>query len=121
MRRSAWQVLVFALALAVQVLGPAAASLAMARGAQHGRGIEICAPTSDGPQDPKRRAAHDHHGSCLLCQLCCNGVAPSEAKSQEFGKASVQWTAWSWTAADRASPAHRHGEPYQARAPPVSL
>lgn len=119
MRRNWVSGLLFALALAFQAAAPVAATVAMERGSSPS--VEIClkaagkAAASDnqlpGPHDSKRDI-------CALCEFCCSGVAPLEARPNPVGLAPVQWTALAWTVADRALPALRHDHARQARAPP---
>jgi hypothetical protein len=121
MRRSQWSGLLFALALAIQAFAPVAANIAMA----HGFGLETCIETSGGGSanhhHQHRLPGHDdpHGGACPLCQACCSGVAPIEARPSVAGMVPVQWTPHGWTVADRALPAPHRDHTHEARAPPA--
>ncbi|MGD9543510.1 MAG: DUF2946 family protein [Methylocystis sp.] len=120
MRRNWLTVLLFALALTVQALAPAAAHVAPRLGA--GDVIKaFClndVAASDDDQGPAR--VKSHRDACLFCQTYCNGVAPLAARVIHLGKAPVQWTALDWTVADRALPTHPQDYSRQARAPPAN-
>jgi len=115
--------LLFVLALAVQAVAPATANIAMSRTFGEPRfSIEVCSRAGDGFADDNHQLPnpHDrHHGACIICQLCCNGVAPLAVRPNLVGEAPVQWTTLAWTVADRALPAPRHEHSHRARAPPV--
>ena len=123
MRRNRFGVVVFALALAVQVLAPVVVKVAMARTFDDaGRTFSLCLQAGDSPSDNSQRLpGHNdlHRDACLLCQLCCDGIAPIDARSNYIGTAPVQWTAFAWTAADRALPTPHHDHSRQPRAPPA--
>jgi hypothetical protein len=122
MRRNWRNVLLFAAALAIQALAPAAAAIAMARPfAGSLSSIEICLEIRGSAGDQQQLPGHNDRSrdACPLCQICCSGAAPLEARPNLAGLAPVQWTALAWTVADRALPAPRHEYSHQARAPPI--
>ncbi len=123
MRRNWRGVLLFALALAVQAFAPAAANIAMSQASGDPRfSIEICLQAGGGSADDNHQLPgprNGQRGACLLCQVCCGGVAPLESRSDAVGAAPVQWTALACTVADCTLPALRHEYSHQARAPPV--
>jgi hypothetical protein len=121
MRRKWYGVLLFALALAIQALAPAAANVALAAAPNEYRlSIQSCLQSGD-PAGANQLPGH-HEGqcdACLMCQASCCGVAPLAARPSSAGLAPVQWTALAWTVADRALPAPRHESSHQPRAPPA--
>jgi hypothetical protein len=122
MRRNWHCVLFFALALAIQAFSPAVASFAMAQASADNRSFtEICFQSGDGSagsgQAPNQ--SDRHHDACALCQTCCSGVSPLQARPNPVGEAPFQWSALAWTVADRALPAPCHEYSHQARAPPA--
>jgi hypothetical protein len=122
MPRNWRSVLLFALALAIQALAPAAANFAMARPSGDLRSsIILCLQTGGSAGDRQQLPGHHdrQRDDCPLCQISCSGVAPLEARPNFAGLAPVQWTALAWTVADRALPAPRHEYSHPARAPPV--
>lgn len=123
MRRNWFGVLVFALALTIQVMAPVAANVGMARTSDEaGRTFSLCLQDGGSPADNSRQLpGHNdrHRDACPLCQVCCDGLAPIEARPNDVGRAPVQWTALAWTVADRVLPAPRHDHSRQARAPPA--
>jgi len=123
MRRNWFGVLVFMLALAVQALAPAVANVAMAlTSSEAGRSFSLCLRAGGSPAgNSQQLPGHNdrHRDACLLCQVCCDGIAPIEARPNDVGRAHVQWTALAWTVADRVLPTPRHDHSRQARAPPA--
>lgn len=123
MRRNWLSVFVFVLALTIQVIAPAGANVAMARASGEAQqSVSICLSIGGDPADNSQQfPGHNdrHHSSCLLCQVCCGGIAPIEARPHQVGKAPVQWIVLAWTVADRVLPAPRHKHSHQARAPPA--
>ena len=125
MRRNWLTILLFALALAIQVVAPVAMNVALAAGAG-----SVATAVADGGLCLKDAGAADrsqspldhlraHHDACLLCQLHCDGGATLDARATSIGRAPVYWTALPWTAADRALPVPAAERSHQARAPPV--
>ncbi len=121
MRRSWRSVLLFALALAIQALAPAASAIGAARPFGGSRAsFEICLQAGGFAGNEQLPGHHDRQrDACPLCQMSCSGVAPLEARPTLAGLAPVQWTALAWTVADRALPAPRHEHSHQPRAPPL--
>lgn len=123
MRRNWFGVFVFVLALAVQVMAPAAANVAMAQASgTANQAFALCLQDAGDSADGSRQLPghKDHHrDSCPLCQICCGGIAPIEARPYQVGRAPVQWAALAWTVADRVLPTPRHEHAHQARAPPA--
>ena len=122
MDRSWFAVLIFALALTIQVIRPAGANGAIARAFDEApRPFSTCLQIGGAPADGSQQLpGHNdrHHDSCLLCQVCCDGMAPLEARPHQVGKAPVQRIALAWTVADRVLPTPPHEYSRQARAPP---
>lgn len=120
MRRNWLTVLLFAFALTLQALAPAAGHVASRMGA--GDAVkELCFAdigADDQSQDPA--STKGRRQACLFCQSYCDGVAPLAARVIHLGKAPVQWTALNWTVADRALPTHPQDYSRQARAPPIN-
>ncbi len=107
----------FALALAVQVIAPMAGSFAAALDNEVGS-IGVCLKAA------KDQAKHQVPGhaqkerDCPICQIFCNGVAPVAARPPAPGMALVQWVEFRWTVADRVLPVLLQGLAHRARAPP---
>ena len=123
MRRNWLGALLFALALAIQALAPAAASIAMSQASGNPvLSTQICLQIGGGFANEKPQLPGPHGGqrdACPLCRLCCGGVAPLEPRTISVGEAPVQWMALAWTVADCALPAPRYEHSHQARAPPI--
>jgi hypothetical protein len=116
MRRNFLCALMFALALAVQALAPAAAGVAMATAAQ-----QLCVTLSSAePGATAQPAGHSDAGPalCDLCALCCGAVGPIGTRSVAVTTAPLRWIALIWAAADDPAPLARRGHAGQARAPP---
>jgi hypothetical protein len=121
MRRNWFGRLFFALALAIQVLSPAAANVAQSHAGSTKTAFQICLKTAadfatGAPQLPSQPERHG--GGCSLCQLSCDAAAPFGAATVEIGLAPVQWRFSAWTVADRPSPTPRDESSHQPRAPP---
>lgn len=123
MRRNWIGVLVFALALTVQVLAPGLVNVGMAQAANDAeRTLSLCLNAGGESADRSQQLPGDHNqhrDGCPLCQFCCGGIAPIEARPNQVGRAPVQWTALARTVADRVLPAPPHDHSRQARAPPA--
>ncbi len=123
MHRNWLGVLLFALALAIQAFALAAANVAMSRASSDPSfSTDICLQSGGGSANSKSQLPGPHdgqRGACLLCQVCCSGVAPLATRPVPVGEAPVQWTALAWTVADCALPAPRYEYSHQARAPPT--
>lgn len=120
MRRNWLTVLLFALALVVQTIAPAAANVVMAKAGGSIAAAELCASAggdaSDRQQGPGR--LHHHRDACPLCQAYCDGVAPLVSRPLAAGQPPALWTALSWTTVNRAPPPPAADHARQARAPP---
>ncbi|HEY8162305.1 MAG TPA: DUF2946 family protein [Methylocystis sp.] len=109
----------FALALAVQVIAPMAGSLAAARESEADGSIGVCLKGAGAGQAERQLPGHTRNGrDCPICQIFCDGVAPVAARPPTPGMAPVQWFEFCWTAADRVLPILSHGGANRARAPP---
>jgi hypothetical protein len=105
----------FALALAVQALAPAAIGVAAA----HEGGLsETCVTAADrAPQHAPPGTRHTHH-HCALCQSFCDGVAPVPVRPIAVDAGPLHWRSFAWVApVMAASPAWRDFA-HRARAPP---
>lgn len=119
MRRNWLTVLLFALALAVQAIAPAAANVAMAKAGASRAAVELCASAADaGDRQQAPSRLHHHRDACPLCQAYCDGVAPLVSRSLATGLPPVLWTAQFWTTANRTLPTPHSEYSWQARAPP---
>jgi hypothetical protein len=122
MRRDWTSVPLFALALVIQTTALAAMNVVMKRASGADRSsIEFCLQQASGGGEQRRSPGRgqDHHDSCPICQVCCDGLAPYEARLQNIGMAPVQSAGLAWTVADRALPAPRRDSARQPRAPPA--
>lgn len=128
MRRNWLTVLIFALALAIQVVAPVAVNVALAAGTNAAAvskpslvSTELCVKEI-GSNDTSQQAPgrlKGHRGDCVLCQAACDGVAQLGARAIQLGRAPVRWTPLPWTVADRALPLPVRDYSRQARAPPT--
>ncbi|WP_363349309.1 DUF2946 family protein [Methylocystis echinoides] len=109
----------FALALAVQAITPAANGVATAHEAF---GLsEIClnaAAEHASQKAPGHTHRHHRHHDCALCQSFCDGVAPVAARPMTLGVRSVDWAPVQWAASERLPVATPRDFARQARAPP---
>jgi hypothetical protein len=121
MRRNAIAVVLFALALGLKVLLPAAAVANASHAHIPQTAFQDClSAAEDGPfgQAPTPGKADRHAASCPLCQISCEGgFALLERASQPdslifFDRAAP------WRDADGAEPRARLSVTHQARAPP---
>lgn len=113
MRRNFVCALLFALALAVQALAPAALRAASAQ--------QTCVAASvDGPATKGQPFGHPDTGSprCDLCALCCGSLAPLGARSSVALVPFAAWTAATWPVVENAAPVSRR-DAVRARAPPT--
>lgn len=112
--------LLFALALALQVIAPMSGGVAAARDGVKSHALETCLALAGGDHG-QRQGGHGHthgHHDCALCQAFCDGVAPVAGRPASLGRAPVQWEDIHWMVADRALPAPPRNYDRQARAPP---
>jgi len=122
MRRNAFAVVLFALALGLKVLMPAAGAVAYASHAQTSQTAPpdcLSAAIEDGlghAQTPGK--AERHAANCPLCQISCEGAfallerAPQPKPFALFDRVAPR------RAADSAEPRARLAVTHQARAPP---
>jgi hypothetical protein len=121
MRRNLTSIILFSLALAVQVIAPATAGLAhaaLAPGQICASFVEASVATSAAP------AGHAEAGSplCDLCALCCCGGAAATAPAPQFtGVRAFDWSYAEWTAAARRPIVFRPDHARRARAPPLTI
>jgi len=122
-RRSLFAVVVFTLAWAAQVLAPARANVAQAQGSdKFQRSLENCLKTGGAPAKNSRRFPGTDDGprdACLVCQVCCAGVAPIEARLRQVDKTSQQCAVVAWMEGDGFLPKAHYEYLRQARAPPA--
>ena len=119
MTRNRLGVMLFALALAIQALAPAA-NIASAALGDRGFSLQICLQSGGVAGNNELPGQNDRQrDSCPVCQVSCSGVAPLEARPNAVGLAHVQWIATSWTVADRVLPAPNPDYSRRARAPPA--
>jgi len=113
--------LVFALALAVQVLAPIVGGVAAGESARAGLG-EICLNAgADIQHDGRTTPGHSHQRDCPVCQAFCDGVAPVEASASTAVSISLaRWSALRWRVADSVAPATSGRFAHRARAPPAA-
>jgi hypothetical protein len=114
MRRNIVCALLFALALAVQALAPAAARAAM------GFSQQTCVTASvDGSAGKGQPSGHPdaHSASCDLCALCCGSLALG-ARASAILPASLAWTTATWPIVENAASSARR-DAVRARAPPT--
>jgi hypothetical protein len=123
MRRNSLGALLFALALAIQAVAPAAAPVAMAQ-ASGGSTFptEICQQARIVDERERSPGRHERRRDlCSLCQISCSGVAPLQARTSFESLTFVGWTALAWPAICCAAPARRGEFSHRARAPPTIL
>jgi hypothetical protein len=110
--------LLFALALAVQALAPAAARMAMGHDAP-----TACLTANVAVAADEARPAGLPHVApelCDLCALCCGGgAAPPVASRAAVCVATVPARLSGWAVADDESAPSRHDHLIRARAPPA--
>jgi hypothetical protein len=117
MGRNFFCALLFALALGVQALAPAAARAAMGAASAQ----QTCVAASiDGPATKGQPFGHPDTGSarCDLCALCCGSLAPLGARSFAALAPFATWTAATWPVVENTASASRR-DAVRARAPPT--
>lgn len=111
--------MLFALALAVQVIAPLASSFAAAREGDADNSIGICLKAARGSQAGHQTPGNPHGGrDCPICQFFCDGVAPVAMRPVSIDAAPAQWIEFRWTSVDRVLPAWARDESNRARGPP---
>lgn len=118
MTRNRLGVMLFALALAIQALAPAA-NIASAALGDRGFSLQICLQSGDVAGSNLPGQNDRQRDSCPVCQVSCSGVAPLGAWLPPVDRAPVQWIASSWTVVDRVLPAPNPDYSRRARAPPA--
>jgi hypothetical protein len=118
MRRTRLQILLFALALILQVLAPIAGNLAVAGTIDLG-GVSFKLCQSDKSDSSKAPLSHAQHQSCALCQVYCDGVSPVVSGALANHAQSAQWLPAHWRLLDRILPSTTLDYARQARAPPA--
>lgn len=123
MRRSWLQVLLFMVALTIQVIAPLAGSLAHAKGFS-GSGISsvICLSSDETSEQGKGGPSHltlSKH--CLLCQTVCDSLGFSLTHDQSSLISAESWVAGFFPEQkDFCAPSRAVGL-YRARAPPILI
>jgi len=116
MRRNAIAVVLFALALGLKVLLPAAAVAHAPRTA-----FQDCLGAAEegapGPAHAPGKGAR-HAASCPLCQISCEGFLALPERASQSGLLALVDHAAPWRAADSEEPLRRLAFFHQARAPP---
>jgi len=117
MRKRNFTVILFILAMAVQVMSPVMGGMAHAHESAQGETISsLCrATTGEKGEAPASSVRHD---ICALCQVLCDGVAPVGARDYATGPAGTVWFVLAWGSHDFVLPATRVNHSRQARAPP---
>jgi len=123
MRRHWLQVLLFFVALTLQVLAPIAGNLAHAEAFKESGISTIICEAADGPHHPgngsqNHQTANKH---CLLCQSFCDSIGFTLADGQWGLVATNAWVIGSFPAQLDTSPASRETQRYRARAPPTLM
>jgi len=125
MRRNLASIILFSLALAIQVIAPATAGLAQSAlfPAVLAPG-QICATLADvSAAASVTPAGHAEAGPrlCDLCALCCGGAAPPAARPEITAVASSAWVSAEWAATVRRAVVFQPDHARRARAPPLSI
>jgi hypothetical protein len=116
MRRKSFSVLLFLLALAVQVIAPVVGGKAFAHEHASGGSVSICRTAAGGAGDaPSSPTRHD---GCAICQILCDGVAPVGARDYSIASAGAVWFAAAWASRDFVLPTTGIDHLRRARAPP---
>ena len=123
MRNTRLQVLLFLLALTIQVLAQMAGNLAHAKAFKESGVSTILCEASDnshhqGNGSQSHHAANNH---CLLCQNVCDSFGFTLAIEQSGLIATNAWIIGAFPAQLDTSPASRGTESYRARAPPILI
>ena len=121
MRRNAFAVVLFALALGLKVLLPAAAVAYASNAHSPQTAFQDClSAATDGAlghtESPGK--GERHAASCPLCQISCEGSLALLERASQLGPLAIRDLATPWRAADGAEPQARLAVTHQARAPP---
>ncbi len=110
------KLILFALALAVQVIAPAASGVATA---YEGGGFQRdCGAVDPRRQSPTRHTNGQNHHDCALCQSFCDGAAPVPARRPDALLSPAHWVRLHWAQPVGEHPAHSRHSAHRARAPP---
>lgn len=117
MRRKNFGVILFLVAMAVQVIAPVMGGMARANARSPGEAISsLCraagGDTGEAPESPAR------HDSCALCEVLCDGVAPVGARDYAIVPAGNVWFALVWGSPEVVRPPTSIDQTHRARAPP---
>lgn len=120
MRRSWFQVLLFLVALTIQVMAPMAGNLAHAKAFQEsGVSTFLCQSTDGSSVQGKGTPNHlSGNRQCLLCQSVCDALGFTLSDDQTNLVSASSWVIGAFPSEIDASPASREVGLYQARAPP---
>jgi hypothetical protein len=120
MRRDCLCALLFAFALAVQALAPAAARMAMGAASQSACSTASVRAAATDEAQPAGRS-HGVPEICDFCALCCEGgtAPPTPPRGAAVCAAAIPASVPGWTVADDESAPSRHDHLIRARAPPV--
>jgi hypothetical protein len=116
MRLKSIRVVLFVLAVAVQVIAPVLGGMAFADERSRGEAVSLCSAaagdTSDAPSLPT------HHDRCALCQITCDGYAPVGLRAYPTAPAGSVWSAIVWASREFVLPTTSIDHLRRARAPP---
>lgn len=123
MRRSRLQVLLFFVALTIQVLAPMAGNLAHAKAFRESGVSTILCEAADGSHHSGTGSQNHHtaNNHCLLCQSFCDSIGFTLADGQLGLVAANAWVIGAFPAQLDTSPDSRETERYRARAPPTLI
>lgn len=123
MRRSWLQVVLFFVAITLQVLAPMAGNLAHAKAFKESGVSTILCEASDASQHQDKGSQNHHTANkhCLLCQSICDSLGFTLVNGQSGLIAKNAWIIGAFPAQLDTSRATRKTERYQARAPPTLI
>jgi Protein of unknown function (DUF2946) len=123
MRRSWLQVVLFFVAITLQVLAPIAGNLAHAKVfKESGISSVLCeASGTSHHQDKGSQSRHAANKHCLLCQSICDSLGFTLEGGQSGLISTNAWIIGAFPAQLDTSPASRETARYQARAPPTLI
>ena len=123
MRHTRLQLLLFLLALTIQVLAPMAGNLAHAEAFKESGVSTILCEASDNTLN-QGNGSQSHHSAdkhCLFCQSFCDSLGFTLVSGQSGLIATNAWIIGVFPAQLDGSPASRGIESYRARAPPILI
>jgi len=121
MRRNPIAIMLFALALGLKVLLPAAAVAYAARAQSPQTAFQDCLSAAADVglgHDQTPGKGERHAASCPLCQISCEGPLALQERAPQPAQLAFGNPAVSWRAAESAEPRARLAFTHQARAPP---